>query len=97
MPFGSNKFMKAISCPQCGSLIKHLSLHQPLAGCDYCGARLMSGDTFLTPVPFAAEAAKFQLPPSASGRREPVQPIFTAIFGIVIFTLLLIMLALFNK
>ena len=33
--------MKAISCPQCGALIKEVSKHQAITECGYCGAKVL--------------------------------------------------------
>ncbi|MCY7347787.1 MAG: hypothetical protein LH614_16435 [Pyrinomonadaceae bacterium] len=33
--------MKAITCPQCGSLISKISGQQAIVQCDYCGAKIM--------------------------------------------------------
>jgi DNA-directed RNA polymerase subunit RPC12/RpoP len=42
--------MKAISCPQCGALIKEVSKHQAITECGYCGAKVLmprGGEYFL--------------------------------------------------
>ena len=33
--------MKAISCPQCGALIKEVSKYQAITECGYCGAKIL--------------------------------------------------------
>ncbi|MDQ6787942.1 MAG: hypothetical protein M3033_14140 [Acidobacteriota bacterium] len=36
--------MKAVTCPQCGSLISKVSERQAIVQCDYCGARVLLAD-----------------------------------------------------
>lgn len=36
--------MKAITCSQCGALIKRISLKDKFAFCDYCGAKILIGE-----------------------------------------------------
>lgn len=77
--------MKAISCPQCGSLIKNVLSHQPIADCEYCGAKVIT-DQPQTPEPFDVEAAKFRvLARVPTPPRPPVQSIFIAIAFIGVF------------
>ncbi len=86
--------MKAISCPQCGSLIKNILPRKPLAECDYCGARVIVGEQSLQPEPFDDEAAKFRALERVAVRpRSPVQPIFVAISGIGIFIFLMFLIS----
>lgn len=33
--------MKAITCPQCGALVKKISLRDKFVPCDYCGAKIL--------------------------------------------------------
>lgn len=77
--------MKAISCPQCGSLIKNVLLHQPIVECDYCGAKVITDEQFAAPEPFDAELAKFRVPARVVVPRTPMQPIFIVFAGIAIF------------
>ncbi len=36
--------MKAVTCPQCGALVKRISLKDKFAVCDYCGAKILLED-----------------------------------------------------
>ncbi|MDQ3180963.1 MAG: hypothetical protein M3Q33_10630, partial [Acidobacteriota bacterium] len=38
---GRKQLMKAITCPQCGSLISKVTEQQAIVQCDYCGAKVM--------------------------------------------------------
>lgn len=84
--------MKAITCPQCGSLIKNILSRQPIVGCDYCGAKVITDEHFPKPDSFDAELAKFRVPPRVVVSQTPTQPIFLAIavIGTVFFLMFVI-------
>lgn len=86
--------MKTISCPQCGSLIRDITLRQPIAGCDYCGAKIFVGEPISTPEPFDCEAAKFRSLERVVVPRTPPQPIFLAIAFIGAIFLIMLVVAL---
>ncbi len=87
--------MKAITCPQCGGLIRNFLPRQPIVECDYCGAKVIADERFPMLESFDDEAAKFRLLAAPLVRpRPPVQPIFIAISGIGIFIFLVFLLAL---
>lgn len=44
-----SKFMKAVTCPQCGSLISKISAYQAIVECDYCGAKVLLGNESAPP------------------------------------------------
>ena len=71
--------MKAITCPQCGSLIRNILPRQPIADCDYCGAKVITDQQSSLPEPFDVEAARFRVPARVpTAPRPPVQSIFIA-------------------
>lgn len=86
--------MKAISCPQCGSLIRHILPHQPIAGCDYCGAKVITDGQFQSPEPFDEETAKFRAIENYVRPKTPTQPIFIGISLIGAFAFVLFIAAL---
>jgi len=74
--------MKAVTCPQCGSLISRVSEQQAIVGCDYCGAKVIipRGE-----IPSLNEkyAPDFNNYPSSSNSSFPPQVIaICAILGI---------------
>ncbi len=72
--------MKAITCPQCGSLIKNILPRQPIVECDYCGAKVITDRQSSMPEPFDEEAAKFRaLAAIPAPQRPPIQSVFIAI------------------
>ncbi len=80
--------MKAITCPQCGSLIRNVLPRQPIVECDYCGAKVVTAEQSAAPEPFDHEAAKFRaLAALPAPPRPPVQSIFIAIAFIGVFFL----------
>lgn len=85
--------MKAISCPQCGSLIKHILPPQPIAECDYCGAKVITAEQSIMPEPFNDEAAKFRALENYVQPRPAIQPIFICIALIAAFSLVLFIVA----
>ncbi len=86
--------MKAITCPQCGGLIRHILPRQPIAECDYCGAKVVADRQSSTPEPFDDEAAKFRTLENYVQPRTPMQPIFIGISLVGVFALVLLIIAL---
>jgi DNA-directed RNA polymerase subunit RPC12/RpoP len=86
--------MKAITCPQCGSLIKTVLLPQVLVECDYCGAKITPDERFATAGPFDVEAEKFRALEIPAGPQTATQPIFIAISLIGVFSFVLFLAAL---
>ena len=86
--------MKAITCPQCGSLIKDILLRQPIVECDYCGAKAVTDERFPMSEPFDHEAAKFRALENYARPRNPTQPIFIGIALIGVFAFVLFIVAL---
>ncbi len=50
--------MKAITCPQCGALIKRISLKDKFAFCDYCGAKILLEENKIVELPAKKEEKK---------------------------------------
>ncbi len=86
--------MKAISCPQCGSLIRNVLPRQPIVECDYCGAKVVTDERFPMSEPFDHEAAKFRALENYARPRTPTQPIFIGISLIGAFAFVLFIVAL---
>jgi DNA-directed RNA polymerase subunit RPC12/RpoP len=90
--------MKAITCPQCGSLIRNVLPNQQLFECEYCGVKVVTDERFPTLEPFDVEAAKFQALQLPVPPKTKIQPIFIGISLVGAFTLLLFIVAMFpNK
>ena len=86
--------MKAITCPQCGGLIKHILPRQPIVECDYCGAKVVTDERFPMSEPFDHEAAKFRALENYVPPKPPTQPIFIGISLIGAFAFVLFIVAL---
>lgn len=87
--------MKAITCPQCGSLIKDVSPRQPIAECDYCGAKVVTDERNPAVQPYDKDTERFRPLPDYVRPRTPTQPIFIGIsligaFAFVIFIVALV-------
>ena len=86
--------MKAITCPQCGGLIRHILPRQLIAECEYCGAKIAAGERFQMSEPFDDEAAKFRALELPVQPKTSTQPIFIGISLIAAFAFVLFVAAL---
>lgn len=86
--------MKAITCPQCGSLIRNVLLHQPIIECDYCGAKVVIDERNPAREPYDEDTERFRPLPDYVRPKTPTQPIFIAISLIVAFAFVLSIVAL---
>ena len=86
--------MKAISCPQCGSLIRNILPHQRFSECDYCGAKVIIDERNAPFEPYDEDTERFRPLPNYVRPKTPTQPIFFAIALIGAFSFVLFVAAL---
>lgn len=69
--------MKAISCPQCGALIKEIAERQTVTVCDYCGANVLiaADKTFIAAPP------KKDIPPNPNIRKSGENALWNSPFS----------------
>jgi len=90
--------MKAITCTQCGAIIKRISLRDKVALCDYCGAEILLEENRenIVEIPDhenAWKSAELYQPDDNSGLDQTTRLIIFGVVGTVVFLTIVFIIA----